>query len=61
MRDSNAQARKFWLGRKIVSISMRKSEEQEETAGEYRVISGERWEIYMFGRPKPTRLLLEWL
>jgi hypothetical protein len=38
---------------------MREYEEQEEKAGEYGVISGERWEIYMFGRPTPTRLLLE--
>jgi hypothetical protein len=44
----------------IGSIRMRKYEEQEEKAGEYGVILGERWEIYLFGRPTPTRLL-QWL
>jgi hypothetical protein len=40
---------------------MREYELQEEKAGVYAVISGEKWEIYMFGRPTPTRLLLEQL
>jgi hypothetical protein len=42
------------------SICIRQYEEQEEKAGENGVILGERQEIYMFGRPTPTRLL-EWL
>jgi hypothetical protein len=40
---------------------MKEKKEQEEKAGEYGVISGERWEIYMFRHPTPTRLLLEQL
>jgi hypothetical protein len=39
---------------------MRGFEEQEEKAGKYGVSSRERWEIYMFGWPIPTRRL-EWL
>jgi hypothetical protein len=38
---------------------MTEYEEQTEKVEEYGVISGERWEIYMFGCCTPTRLL-EW-
>jgi hypothetical protein len=60
MRDSSTRAKKLWLRRIIRGIRMREYEAQEEKAGEYRAILGERWEIHMFGHPTPTRIL-EWL
>jgi hypothetical protein len=38
---------------------MRECKELQKQAGEYGVISGERWKIYMFGHHSPTRFLLE--
>jgi hypothetical protein len=41
----------------IRSSIVREYEEQEEKVVEYGVILGDRWEIYIFGRPTPTGII----